>query len=175
MNELNKSKKIVYLAEDIVIFDENMINEYEKTGAVMKGIILSLAMASLIAAIVVGVGIEATAIVLVQVIHHKQRHPESRRDIPAPSERPDMLQRAQQVTAHTRPITTPHPTCVRRAVRPQENPQRTTMTTSIKISPSLSRLARIWRRHVHPYLWQASRAIQTCLYAWAVLIDFQAL
>ncbi|ERM09939.1 hypothetical protein L584_14555 [Pantoea agglomerans Tx10] len=29
MNELNKSKKIVLLAEDIVIFDENMINEYE--------------------------------------------------------------------------------------------------------------------------------------------------
>ncbi|TCZ30601.1 hypothetical protein EYB39_06185 [Pantoea agglomerans] len=26
--------------------------------------------------------------------------------------------------AHTRPITTRHPTCVRRAVRPQENPQR---------------------------------------------------
>ncbi|MGC0876076.1 hypothetical protein WKG84_00985 [Pantoea agglomerans] len=50
MNELNKSKKIVYLAEDIVIFDENMINEYENTGAVMKGIILSLAIVSLIAA-----------------------------------------------------------------------------------------------------------------------------
>lgn len=50
LNELNKSKKIVLLAEDIVIFDENMINEYEKTGAVMKGIILSLAMASLMAA-----------------------------------------------------------------------------------------------------------------------------
>lgn len=52
MNELNKSKKIVYLAEDIVIFDENMINEYEKkwSSAVMKGIILSLAMASLMAA-----------------------------------------------------------------------------------------------------------------------------
>jgi len=50
LNELNKSKKIVYLAEDIVIFDENMINEHEKTGAVMKGIILSLAMASLMAA-----------------------------------------------------------------------------------------------------------------------------
>ena len=31
MKELNKSKKIVYLAEDIAIFDENMINEYEKT------------------------------------------------------------------------------------------------------------------------------------------------
>lgn len=50
MNELNKSKKIVYLAEDIVIFDENIINEYKKTGAVMKGTILTLAMASLIAA-----------------------------------------------------------------------------------------------------------------------------
>ncbi|MGF9658070.1 hypothetical protein AAIH18_11490 [Pantoea agglomerans] len=50
MNELNKSKKIVYLAEDIVIFDENIINEYKNTGAVMKGIILSLAIVSLIAA-----------------------------------------------------------------------------------------------------------------------------
>jgi hypothetical protein len=29
LNELNKSKKIVLLAEDIVIFDENTINEYE--------------------------------------------------------------------------------------------------------------------------------------------------
>lgn len=127
----------------------------------MKGIILSLAMASLMAASFTadarghrgGGGHRSYSHSFSSAYSSQTTNPESRRDIPAASERPDMLLRAWRVMAHTRPITTRHPTCVRRAVRPQENPQRTAMTTSIQISPRLSQLARIWHRHVHPYLW----------------------
>ena len=144
-----------------MIFDENMINEYEKTGAVMKGIILSLAMASLMAASFTadarghrgGGGHRSYS-------HSFSSGYSSQTTTPRIKKRYSSSKRtARYATAGVagygayQAHNYTSSTCVRRAVRPQENPQRTAITTSIQISPRLSQLASIWHRHVHPYLW----------------------